>query len=429
LRLIPVSQLNEPGSNIYSDPASVPQMTVLPNARDGEATLIHPPKPRVLTFCRVFLPGFKAGGPIQSIANLTDSLSDEFDFFIVTSDRDTGDTVAYPGLEPRSWQQVGKAKVRYLAPQERRLASIARIMRATPHDMVYLNSFLNWHFTTLPLLAIRLGIAPTRPVILAPRGEFSPGALAGKRWRKAAFMRAAALARLHANVMWHASTEFEATDIREVIRDRPDIHVACNLPARIIREELRHNPRAPDHSLRILFLGRISPKKNLLFALDVLARVQPSCIFTVAGVVDDEDYWRECQHRLRQLRSNVSFRYAGPISHDQVPALLADHDLMFLPTRGENFGHAILEALAAGTPVLTSDQTPWRGLEAQQVGWDLSLDDPGTFIAAINAMARDTDADAVKRRERCSAFAEEAIARPKIELANRKLFRSALERR
>jgi len=387
---------------------------------------LDPRKPRLLTFCRFYLPGFKAGGPIKSIANLIASLSDEFEFLIVTSDRDAGDMAAYAGIEARAWQQVGKAKVRYLAPQECRFSSIARIMQETPHDAIYLNSFMSWHFTTLPLLAIKLGIAPKHPVILAPRGEFSPGALAVKPWRKALFLRAAAMLGLHAAVQWHASTEFEAADIRNVTGQTRTIHVASNLPAPPIQEVLRHQPRKPNDALRILFLGRISPMKNLAFAFDALAQVKAPCTFTVAGMVDDEHYWAACQDHLARLGHNVSFRYAGPVTHNHVPALLAEHDLMFLPTRGENFGHAILESLAAGTPVLTSDKTPWRGLEARQVGWDLPLDAPGRFIAAINLMARESTADAAKRRERCVAFATQALARPEIELANRSLFRTVL---
>ena len=59
------------------------------------------------------------------------------------------------------------------------------------------------------------------------------------------------------------------------------------------------------------------------------------------------------------------------------------HHLHFLPTQHENYGHAIVESWAYGCPVLISDNTPWRNLESELVGWDISLDEPKKFEAAI----------------------------------------------
>jgi glycosyltransferase involved in cell wall biosynthesis len=65
--------------------------------------------------------------------------------------------------------------------------------------------------------------------------------------------------------------------------------------------------------------------------------------------------------------------------------MLREHDLFFLPTLGENYGHVVQEALLAGCPVLLSDTTPWRGLQALGVGWDLPLDDEAGFRAVLRA--------------------------------------------
>ena len=48
------------------------------------------PRPIILSFAGHYLPGYKAGGPIRSIANMVDQLGDEFDFRIVAGDRDLG---------------------------------------------------------------------------------------------------------------------------------------------------------------------------------------------------------------------------------------------------------------------------------------------------------------------------------------------------
>jgi glycosyltransferase involved in cell wall biosynthesis len=62
------------------------------------------------------------------------------------------------------------------------------------------------------------------------------------------------------------------------------------------------------------------------------------------------------------LPKNISVNYFGPITHELVHQTLSDYHLFFLPTLGENFGHAIFEALSVGVPVLISDQTPWTDI-------------------------------------------------------------------
>ena len=70
---------------------------------------------RILIVVGRYLPGFRAGGPIRSIANTVDWLGDEFEFQIVTADRDIGDKCPYPGIRRDDWQMVGKGQVRYVS--------------------------------------------------------------------------------------------------------------------------------------------------------------------------------------------------------------------------------------------------------------------------------------------------------------------------
>ena len=140
---------------------------------EGRPDADRTPKPVVLAFVGTYLPGYKAGGPIQSVANLVEHLSDDLDFRIVTADRDMGDNAPYPGVAIDAWNTVGKAQVFYASRARRSLRGFARLMRETPHELVYVNSFFSPVFTQRPLLARTLGLAPRRPVVIAPRGEFS----------------------------------------------------------------------------------------------------------------------------------------------------------------------------------------------------------------------------------------------------------------
>src|SRR5690606_34936147 len=117
-----------------------------------------------------------------------------------------------------------------------------RIMQETPHDLVYLNSFFEWRFTTLPLLARRIGGGVHRPVVLAPRGEFSRSALQIKRSKKRAFLAMSRAMGLHQDVLWHASSEHEERDIRRVFGRGVRVHVASDLPKRV-PPAVKHEPR------------------------------------------------------------------------------------------------------------------------------------------------------------------------------------------
>lgn len=382
-------------------------------------------RPIILTFTRHYLPGYKSGGPIRSIANLVEALGDEFDFRIITSDRDATDAEPYPGLDARrEWKSVGKAQVLYLPPGGKSLFQIARILRETPHDILYLNSFFDPVFTVQPLVARRLGLAPKARCIIAPRGEFSDGALGIKAWKKTPFLLAAKPAGLYRGLAWQASSAHEEADIRRVMtKTVKDINIAMDMPDVGVRQFLlRHDPRPQGGPLRVCFLSRISPMKNLTFALDVLARVQSPICFDVYGPIRDAAYWTKCQEMMASLPPHIVAAYRGGVEHAEVPYVLGRCDLFFLPTLGENYGHVILEALSVGTPVLIADTTPWRDLEKAGVGWNLSLDEIGTFVAKIDSMARMTPSELASMRERALAFAEIRRTATDLIAANRTLF-------
>lgn len=379
-------------------------------------------RPVVLTFVGYYLPGYKAGGPIQSIANLVAHLGDEFDFRIVTRDRDAGDNEPYPGIDAAQWLTVGKAQVCYQSPPDRTLSVIARLIGETPHDVVYLNSFFDRSSSILPLLARKLGLVPRRPVILAPRGEFSSGALGFESIKKRAFMAATRAVGLHRDVLWHASSEHEAADIRTVFGSAASIHVASDLP-RAVPERPIHTPRTADQPLRVLFLSRISPMKNLTFALDVLERVEAPVVLSIIGPINNETaYWAECQTRIAKLPSHITVSYDGVVPAMEVPAAMAKNDLFFLPTLGENFGHVIIEALGAGTPALISDQTPWRDLDRAGCGWVEPLGDPQVFADHIDALFRERPDVVAARRVAASDYARRFAADSGVVEDNRRLF-------
>lgn len=386
----------------------------------------------ILTFVNIYLPGYKAGGPLQSIANLAERLGDAFQFKIITTDRDYGDSQPYAVAKPGEWQPVGRAEVLYLGPGAVTLQNLRRIMKATDHDVLYLNSLFNRDFTIRPLFLWQMGLVPRKPLVLAPRGEFSPGALGIKKFRKRFYLAMVRALGFYDNVTWQASSPYEAKDIEDCFRGAASRKSVIVAPDLLSLQGLADSPKPvrkkKPGSLSLVFASRISPKKNLIGALQCLSGLRGAVQFNVYGPIDDHGYWAECQQAIKALPSNVHVAYQGPIPHERVVQELAQHDLFFLPTLGENFGHAIVEALSSGCPILISDQTPWRNLEALSAGWDLPLNGCGAYRAVLQRCLEMDESEHRQLREGALALAE-AIARDDASLlANRELFLSACQR-
>ena len=147
--------------------------------------------------------------------------------------------------------------------------------------------------------------------------------------------------------------------------------------------------------------------------------------FDIYGPIEDTSYWEECQTMISALPPNVCVAYHGPLEHEKIRQVFAGHDLFLFPTLGENYGHVICESLAAGCPVLISDQTPWLGLEQRGAGWAIALDDRGRFRSILQQCV---DADG-ERQDALSAsamqYAETVTSAPGIIAANRRLFQLA----
>ena len=359
---------------------------------------------------------------MRSVANMVDQLGHDFEFWVVTSDRDALIKSPYTGVALNEWNKVGNANVFYCTRSHQALGSFVKLIRATPHDVVYLNSYFNPVFTMMPLLANRMTGNARKPLVIAPRGEFSPGALALKWRKKAAFTYIARSVGLYRNVTWHASNEMEAEQIRAKLGESQRVLIAPNLsgPVQSISEnEIRRDSTSP---LRVIFLSRITPKKNLEVVLQSLRAAKVAAQLSIAGVVDDDAYWRKCQGVIANLPEYITVKYIGAVPHDEVHILLAGHDLLFLPTLGENYGHVIIESLAAGTPVLVSDQTPWRDLDNAGVGWVRGVTDVQGYADILRKLAKDDGPDQGERRSRAAAFAAALRQDESALTANRRLF-------
>jgi glycosyltransferase involved in cell wall biosynthesis len=340
-------------------------------------------KLKILVFVHYYLPGYEHGGPVRTISNLIEHLSDSFEFLIFCLDRDEFDTRPYSNVEVDKWNRVGPAKVFYCSPERLNYNFIKTFLNKVSYDLLYINSFLNIETSLFPMIMRRLEQIPQKPVILAPRGQFSSGALEVKKWKKKLFIKFFQFFDLWNSILWQASSKFEKNDIQRVMGENCDIVTAIDLPEKINLPVI--NRKKIPTEMKIIFLSRIVPMKNLDYALKILSSLKDKEIeFNIYGPIVSDSYWESCRKIISSLPDNLQVNYKGSVEHNKVLEIMADHDLFFLPTAGENYGHVILEAALAGLPLLISDNTPWRDLKAEGVGWDFNLNKKHAFLEAVN---------------------------------------------
>lgn len=393
-------------------------------------------KPKILCITDYYLPGFKGGGPIRSIANIVAHLSDDFEFWIVTRDRDANAFQSYPNVLVDKWSTVDQAKVFYASPEKLSFAGLMSILRSTQYDALYLNSFFSPRTTIQPLLIRYLGLCNKTPVVLAPRGEFSVGALALKSSKKSMYLALIRGFRLYKDLFWQASSEYEVEDIYRAlpslsgggrVQTAPDLLPVVKVSVGKYTSPHVITKTRVQGALRLVFLSRISPKKNIDYLLCALKKIVNSVEVSIYGPIEDIAYWALCQEIIQNLPSNVSVIYRGEVVYENVAQTFAEHDLFVFPTHGENFGHVIYEALSVGTSVVVSDQTPWQE-DSQGALQVLSLDQPEAWTAAINKWSAFGDNDFAKHRSAAVHYAIDYAATSIAVQQNRSLFNTAIGR-
>lgn len=268
----------------------------------------------------------------------------------------------------------------YLPVAELSKTKLLSIINETNPDYLYLNSLYSKKFTLLPLWLKTTGRIQTK-MVLAPRGMLKSSALAFKSTKKNFFLRLMRMSGVPRTIRFQATDEQEYNDIIKHFREA-DVVLAPNLPGAIDKAPVSLQKRSGE--LKMIFVGRIHPIKNLHYLLRLLREVKGKLSLSVIGVTENASYWQECLAIINSLPGSVEVNYLGELSHEKILEQVKEHHLLGLPTLGENFGHAIFESLSSGRPVLISDQTPWRCLENQKAGWDISLSSPDLFLSSLN---------------------------------------------
>ena len=358
-------------------------------------------KKKILVYTQFFYPGFKAGGPIKSLLYLANELSNSFEFSVVCSCHDDGEKDCYQNVKLDKMNQWGSNYIYYVSRNFfKTLKSLT--LTKSQYDIIYLQSFFSFKYSILVIIYMFVRRIH-KPVIIAPRGEINPGALQIKSFKKKIYLFFFKTLSFHRRIIFHSTNEKETMYLKFFFGPLAKIVQISNLSDRANLDYDSNIIRDPD-ILNVVFLSRIAKMKNLHYALEILKDSRININFDILGPISDKTYWNKCQNIMSTLPSNIKAKYKGPIEQKFVHKTLAGYDLFFLPTLGENFGHAIAESLSVGTPVLISNKTPWKNLQPKGLGWDISLNNNEEFNKALEKVFKSNKKRPNQMREKVRVY-------------------------
>ena len=379
---------------------------------------------RVFCVAGVFLPGFRGGGPIRTLTNMRDQLSKWIELSIFTRDRDLGEKIPYENISIDQWSFVEGYRVYYASPRFFGIKGAKKATSEYQFDILYLNSFFDFH-GSIQIYFLFRKIEPNIPIILAPRGEFSPGALSIKWLKKKIFLSSVKLFGFYKDIRWHASTEQEAQDILKQFPNALNRIYIAKDPVAINDKSITREIKKETGQLRMIFLSRISPMKNLDGLLNILKIVKATITLSIYGPIEDNAYWEKCKKLISTLPKNIKATYCGIAEPNKVFATFASYDLFAFPTHGENFGHVIIESLRSGTPILLSDKTSFHADELHAITV-IPANDQKTWADAIEkAAARNQKQQSQLREAALNYFKKYLEISDSID-SNLAMFRSAI---
>ena len=141
--------------------------------------------------------------------------------------------------------------------------------------------------------------------------------------------------------------------------------------------------------------------------------------FTIYGPIQEKEYWLKCQQKLQH--SNLDWSYGGDVSSDKVQEYLMKQDIMLFPSKSENYGHVVFEALSVGCIPIVSNRTPWTNLDEIGAGYVVTRD-ADSFGLVIRKYIDLDQKEKKKMSNSAIELAKYKVEQSKLETGYRKIF-------
>lgn len=261
--------------------------------------------------------------------------------------------------------------------------------------------------------SVRMARRAHAVVVRSPRGMLSPWARRRSHLAKSLLWRLRERALFDDSDVVHVTSHLEQAELEPLgIRARTvvipnGVDLLGEYSAEAVASE-RHHGISGIHDRRVvLFMSRLHAKKGLDILCKAWERLDPAmlALLMVAGPGDPEQI--ASLRRWVDRQCGPPAHYLGPVSGQEKIRLLTSARLLALPSYSENYGMVVAEALACGTPVLTTTEMPWTEVEARGCGWVIrpSVE---ALLPTLRAALDVDDQDHERMRARARAFIEES---------------------
>lgn len=336
---------------------------------------------KLLIMASLFWPQKNSGGPPVSIMNLVRSIYKNYELYIISNNHELNDDKPLDGVsEGKNIFDFGT--VYYLSRDMHNIKGVQRIIKQINPDIIYQNSFFSYN-DLIPVLLYKKAHQEVK-VIITPRGEFQENALNRGIHKKMAYLRLLKLSGLLKNVVWQFAADSEYENWKRVCKSKTvSVYIIPNLT---YGGNIDFNREKTSGNAKICFVGRIHPHKNLLYALQVLTKIEGQVVFDVYGSCEDEKYYQECVDFCCTLPKEIECSFKGSVDNEYIHSVIGSYHALFLPTKSEAYGQSLVEAMLTAVPVITSNNTPWNDVNDFMAGYALDLEKIDAFVSALQSI-------------------------------------------
>ncbi|HEY9693368.1 MAG TPA: glycosyltransferase [Oculatellaceae cyanobacterium] len=338
------------------------------------------------------------GGPSQAVLAMVKSLREQgIDAEIATTNDNGADLLNVPLHQLIEYQKVPVQFFPRFSPAISAVREFAFSGDLTQWLWQHIDDYQLLHIHAIFSYASTMAMAIARlkhiPYIVRPIGQLCEWSLQQSAQKKQIYLNLIEHANIDHSQALHFTSEQEKQETSQLCFKAPNfiLPLGLSVPAQLpsARQKLRKLLKIADNQPVILFMSRLHPKKGLNYLIPALAKLTNLPFTFVLAGSGDTEYETEIDSLLQSTGMQQHTYRCGFVSGEMKQLLLQGADIFALTSHSENFGIAVLEALAAGLPVIVTPGVALASvIKKHQLGYVTELDED-KIASAIQSLLSD----------------------------------------